>query len=172
MTTATAWWILPYLDAETLGQRQWRKCLLSSAWGVGMTNNLSLTAEIGRLTDMVKAMEMRMAKGKNGIESDDMGRGRKEQCSKTEDDEMRLRVGRLITRKTNRETTTENMTWRKVTREKMAVDSDNGTREKRSICDRRKDEGKKGNESRCDEREVNNRDDDRKKIGRTGKKNI
>ena len=35
----------------------------------------------------------------------------------------------------------------------------------RSSCDRRKDEGKKGSESRCVEREVNNRDDDRKKRG-------
>ena len=38
---------------------------------------------------------------------------------------------------------------------------ENGTREERSSCDRRIDEGKKGSESRCVEREVNNRDDDR-----------
>ena len=43
---------------------------------------------------------------------------------------------------------------------------DNGTREERSSCDKRKGDGKKGSESRCVEREVNNRDDDRKKRGR------
>ena len=35
VTTATARWFLPYLVAERFGQRQWRKGLLSSAWGVG-----------------------------------------------------------------------------------------------------------------------------------------
>ena len=38
--------------------------------------------------------------------------------------------------------------------------------QERSTCDRRKDEGKKGSESRCVEREVNNRDDYRKKRDR------
>ena len=37
--------------------------------------------------------------------------------------------------------------------------------QERSSCDRMKDEGKKGREGRCVQREVNNRDGDRKKIG-------
>ena len=40
------------------------------------------------------------------------------------------------------------------------------TVDKRSRCARRKDEGKKGSESRCDQTEVNNKDDDRKKRDR------
>ena len=56
------------------------------------------------------------------------------------------------------------MTCRKVKGEKVAVENEGvtGTREERSTRDRRKDEGKKGNETRCDEREVTNREDDRK----------
>ena len=41
----------------------------------------------------------------------------------------------------------------------------------RSTCDRRKDEGMKGSESRCVERDVNNRDGDRKKRGRENRNN-
>ena len=61
------------------------------------------------------------------------------------------------------------MTCRKVTWEKVAVEKgrgDNGSRDERSSCDRRKDEGKKGSESRCVEREVNNKDGVRKKRGK------
>ena len=47
-------------------------------------------------------------------------------------------------------------------REKVTVEKDNGTRGEISSCDRRKHEGKKGSESRCVEREVNNSDGDRK----------
>ena len=36
---------------------------------------------------------------------------------------------------------------------------DKGTGDERSRCDRRKDEWKKGSESRCDQTEVNNKDD-------------
>ena len=47
--------------------------------------------------------------------------------------------------------------------------SDNGTGEERRSCDRRKVKGKKGRESICAEREVNNKDGDRKKRGRKRK---
>ena len=47
MITATAWWILPYRGAESLGQRQRLGC-----WKVDC-----LTAELARLTDLVKGME-------------------------------------------------------------------------------------------------------------------
>jgi len=40
---------------------------------------------------------------------------------------------------------------------------ENGTGEEKSTFDRRNGEGKKGSESRCDGREVDNRDVDRKK---------
>ena len=107
-----------------------------------------------------------MTKEIDGIESDDRERGRKEQCSETKDEERTLRGRRMITRKTNGERSTENITCRKVTWEKVTAEKEGGTRgqERRGIpSDRRKDEGKKGSESRCDKREVNNRDDDRKK---------
>ena len=52
MTTATAWWILSYLGAESLGQRQRRKGLLSSAWG--LESGLSDGRDSYRLTDIVK----------------------------------------------------------------------------------------------------------------------
>ena len=69
-----------------------------------------LTAELARLTGIVKGMEMRIAK-----ETD--GRGRKEQCSDKKDEDRRLRGGRAraSARKTNGERTTGKMTCRKVT---------------------------------------------------------
>ena len=95
------------------------------------------------------------------------GRGRNEQCSDKKDEDRRLRGGRASARKTNGERTRESMACRKVTGEKVTVDEGgNGTGEERSSCDRRKEEWKKGNESKCAEREVNNRDDDRTKRGR------
>ena len=73
--------------------------------------------------------------------------------------------------KPNGERTTENMTTcRKVTEEKVTVEKD-GTGEERSTFDRRKDEGKTGSESRCVKREVNNRDDDKKKRCRKEREN-
>ena len=42
-----------------------------------------------------------MTKGTGGIESDDRGRGRKEQRNDKKDEEKRLSGGRVITRKTN-----------------------------------------------------------------------
>ena len=69
-----------------------------------------LTAELARLTGIVKGMEMRITK-----ETD--GRGRKDQCSDKKDEDRRLRGGRASAsaRKTNGERTTENMACRKVT---------------------------------------------------------
>ena len=58
-----------------------------------------------------------------------------------------------------------NRKCRKVTGEKVTVDKEGVTGEERSTCDRRKDEGKKRSESRCDKREVNHRYDDKKKRG-------
>ena len=40
-----------------------------------------LTAELARLMDSVKGMEMRLTKETDGLESDDRDRGRKEQYS-------------------------------------------------------------------------------------------
>ena len=40
-----------------------------------------LTAELARLTGIVKGMEMRMTKETDGIESDDRETGRKQQCN-------------------------------------------------------------------------------------------
>ena len=54
----------------------------------------------------------------------------------------------------------------KVTGEKVTVEEgggDNRTGDENSRCERRKDEGMKGSESRCVEMEANNRDGDRKK---------
>ena len=68
-----------------------------------------LTAELARLTDIVKEMEKR----------------------------------KVIARKTNGERPTENMTCRKVIREKVREEKEGGTRGqeiKRRGCDRRKDE--------------------------------
>ena len=86
---------------------------------------------------------------------------------------MRLRGWRVITRKTNGETTTENWTTcRKETGEKVRVENEGVLMgEERSTCDRRKGEGKKVCESRCVETGVNNRDDDRKKGGRKERNN-
>ena len=85
------------------------------------------------------------------------------------------RGGRVIARKTNGEGTTENMTCRKVTGEKVTVlregGRDKGTGADRSRCDSRKDEGKKGSKIRCDQTEVNSKDDDRKKRGRKERNN-
>ena len=117
-----------------------------------------LIAELARLNDIVKGMEMRMTKETNGIESDDMEKGRTEQYSEKNGDDRRLRGGRASARKTNGERTTKNMTYRKVTGEKVTVEK----KEER----RRKDKGKKGRESRCVEMEVNNRDDYLNKRGR------
>ena len=101
--------------AETMKEGFTLQCL--ECWKVDC-----LTAEIARLTDIVKGMEMRITKGTGGIESDDMERGRKEQCSDKKDEVRRLGGGRTIARKTNEERTTENVTCRKVTREKVTVE--------------------------------------------------
>ena len=77
---------------------------------------------------------------------------------------------RVIARKTNGERTTGNMTRRKVSGEKVTVEKEGGTRGQ-DRCDRRKDEWKKGSESRCDQTEVNNKDDDRKKRDRKERNN-
>ena len=74
-----------------------------------------LTAELARLTDIVKGMEMRITK-----ETD--GRGRKEQCSDKKGEDSILRGGRACARKANGERTSENMASRKVTGEKVTVD--------------------------------------------------
>ena len=74
-----------------------------------------LTAELARLTDIVKGMEMRITK-----ETD--GRGRKEQCSDKKGEDSILRGGRASARKANGERTSENMACRKVTGEKVTVD--------------------------------------------------
>ena len=76
----------------------------------------------------------------------------------------------MIARKTNGERTTGNMTCR------GEIDSreggrGKGTRDEKSRYDRRKDEWKKGSESRCDQTEVNNKDDDRKKRDRQERNN-
>ena len=77
------------------------------------------------------------------------------------------RGGRVIARKTNGEKTTKNMACRKETVEKVTVEKeDKETGDDRNRCNRRKDEGKKGTESRCDQTEINNKDDVRKKRGR------
>ena len=79
-----------------------------------------LTAELARLTGIVKGIEMRITK-----ETD--GRGRKEQCSDKRGEDRRLRGGRASARKTNGERTTESMTCSKVTGEKVTVDERGGT---------------------------------------------
>ena len=57
--------------AETMEERFTFQCL--GCWKVDC-----LTAEIARLTEIVKGMEMRMTKETDGIESDDRERGWKE----------------------------------------------------------------------------------------------
>ena len=52
----------------------WRKDLLSSAWGVGKMN--CVTVEIARLTNIVKGIELRVTKETDRIESDDRDRVR------------------------------------------------------------------------------------------------
>ena len=74
-----------------------------------------LTAELARLTNIVKGMELRITK-----ETD--GRGRKEQCSDKKDEDSIPRGGRASARKANGERTSENMACRKVTGEKVTVD--------------------------------------------------
>ena len=74
-----------------------------------------LTAELARLTDIVKGMEMRITK-----ETD--GRGQKEQCSDKKGEDSILRGGRASERKAIGERTSENMACRKVTGEKVTVD--------------------------------------------------
>ena len=90
-----------------------------------------LTAERAKLTGIVKGVETRMTKEKDGIESDDRERGWKEQCSDKKDENRRLRGGRAIARETNGERTTENMTYRKVTGENVTVEKGGGTGEGR-----------------------------------------
>ena len=46
-----------------------------------------LTADLARLTGIVKGMEMRMTNDTDGIESDDMERGWKEHCRDKKDEE-------------------------------------------------------------------------------------
>ena len=67
---------------------------------LGVLERGCIAAEIARLTDLVKGVDLRMTKGTDGIESDDREKGRKEQCSEKKDEERRLRGGRVITRKT------------------------------------------------------------------------
>ena len=86
-----------------------------------------VTAEIARLTDIVKGMEMSMIKGTDGIERDDRERGRKEQCCDKKDEDRRLRGVRVITRKTNGERTIENMTRKKTTVEKVTGENEGVT---------------------------------------------
>ena len=66
-----------------------------------------LTAELGRLTGIVKGMAMRMTKETDGVESDDRERDRTEQCGDKKDEERRLGGGKAIARKTNGECTTK-----------------------------------------------------------------
>ena len=74
-----------------------------------------LTAELARLTDIVKGVGMRITK-------ETYGRGRKEQCSDKKGEDSILRGGRASARKANGERTSENMACRKVTGEKVTVD--------------------------------------------------
>ena len=60
------------------------------------------------------------------FESDGKERGRKEQCSDKQNEERRLRGGKMITGKINGERTTENMTCRKGTVEKVTVEKEGG----------------------------------------------
>ena len=83
-----------------------------------------LTAEIARLTDIVKWMEMRMTKETDGIERDGKERVRNEQCSEKNDEDRKLGGGRASARTTNGERKTENMTCRKVTGKKVTVEKE------------------------------------------------
>ena len=112
MTIVTALSILLYPDAQSHGQKQWRKTLL---YYTGCCKVECLTVEVARLTDIVKGLEMKITK-----ETD--GRGRNEQCSHKKDEDRRLRGGRVSARKTNGERTRESMACRKVTGEKVTVD--------------------------------------------------
>ena len=71
-----------------------------------------LTAELARLTGIVKGVEMRITKETDGM-------GRKEQCSDKKDEDRRLRGGSASVRKPNGERTADNMACRKVTGEKV-----------------------------------------------------
>ena len=97
-------------------------------WGGGGYREVEcLTAELVRLTGIVKGMEMRMSKETYGTESDDRETGRKQQSSDKKDEERKLRGGRASARKTDEERTTENLTCRKVTWEKVTVEKDGRT---------------------------------------------
>ena len=87
-----------------------------------------LTAELARLTDIVKGMES---------------------------------GGRLIARKTNGERTGD-----RGENDSREGGRDKGTGDERSSCDRRKDEWKKGSESRCDQ--ITRTMTGRKKTGKKG----
>ena len=63
---------------------------------MGCWNVECLTAELARLTGIVKGMEMKMTKEMDGIVSDDMERARKEQCSDKKDEEKILRGEREV----------------------------------------------------------------------------
>ena len=86
-----------------------------------------LTAEMARLTGIVKGVEMRMIKETDEIENDDWERDRKEQCNDKKERGSKLRIGRQIARKPNGDRTTENTICRKVTGEKVAVEKEGGT---------------------------------------------
>ena len=86
-----------------------------------------LTTETAKLTDIVKGLELRKTNETVEIESDDRERDRTAQCSDKKDEEKRLRGGRVTAREHIGERTTENMTCRKVTGEKMTVEKEGGT---------------------------------------------
>ena len=65
-----------------------------------------LTAQIAKVTNIVKRMKMRMTEESDGIESDDRERGRKERESETKDAERRVRGGKVMARKTKGDITT------------------------------------------------------------------
>ena len=83
-----------------------------------------LPAEIARLPGIVKGIEMIMTKDTDLMQSDDRERGRKEQRNDKKDEERRLRGGRKSARKTNEERTTENLTCRMVTGEKVTTEKE------------------------------------------------
>ena len=108
---------------------------------------------------------MRTTKEMDGIESDDRERGRKEQCGDNKYEERRLRGGRKNNRKHDIQEGDRGE------RDSRELGCDNRTREEINACDMRRDDGKKGSESRCVETDVNNRDDDRTKTGRKERNN-
>ena len=130
-------------------------------------------AELSRLTDIVKGMEMIMAKEMDG-------RGRKEQSSDKKDEDRILRGGMESAKKRRKYNIKDGM------QEGDRGESDsrgrggggNGRREEINSSERKKDERKKGSESRRIEREVNiitgmvtGRNDGREKGQRPGRCN-